>query len=170
MDALTPKKLRFSTKAVSEAFFSWDRPLNKKILTSLIKFIEFWTSQNYITLSVHRNDILSIFPHKKMLTENYVVKDASHTKNITNWLRFCSHILDIDNFRSHVPRSTTTHKQIIRLVRYSRQSKVYYDRLLCKNNVIRLQISMNHVLSSHFSQSSQDSLENELPLTDSILG
>ena len=79
-------------------------------------------------------------------------------------MRFSRHVLDVDDLWSHVPRRTTSHKQVGRLIRYGRKSKVNYDRLFTQYYVVWLEVPVDDVLPSHLGQSPQNALHDELSL------
>jgi len=41
------------------------------------------------------------------------MEDESQTKHVANWIIFALHILDIDNFRSYIPRSSASDEQVL---------------------------------------------------------
>lgn len=89
-----------------------------------------------------------------MFTENDVIKDASNTKNIADWMRFGRHVFNVNNLRSDISWSATSNKQIIGIVGYRGQSEVDYDRFFTQNDIVRFEVSMDDIFSCHFDQSS----------------
>jgi hypothetical protein len=59
---------------------------------------------------------LSVFTHEKMLTENYVVEDTTCTEDIADRVRFRTHVFDVDDFGSHVSRSTAAYEKVVGIV------------------------------------------------------
>ena len=78
-----------------------------------------------------------------MLAKYYVVEYAAGTEHIANRLRFCCHVLDVYDLRSHIARSTATDKQIIGIISYSCQAEIDYDGLLAENDIVWLEVTMN---------------------------
>ena len=104
-----------------------------------------------------------------MLTENYVVKDAPNTEHITDWMRFCRHVLDVDDLWCDIPWSSASYEQVIWIVSHSCQSEVNNDRFLTQNDIVRFEITMNYILSRHFYQTTEDSFHYEFSLVFSVL-
>jgi len=73
-----------------------------------------------------------------MFTENDIVKDASHTKNVTNWMGLCGHVLDIYDLRSYIPWSSAPYEKVIRIIGYCCQSKINNNGLFAQNDIIWL--------------------------------
>ena len=58
---------------------------SKQIDFFSIQLVELWASKNQITFSIHCNDLLASFSHKKMLSKDYVIEDTTSTENIADW-------------------------------------------------------------------------------------
>jgi hypothetical protein len=125
-----PKLLLFLIKAVFVIFSLINQPLNNTIFTFLVKFIEFRTGKHDIALSVHCNNLLCIFTHKKMFTKYYVVKNTSCAENIADSTGLCCHIFYIYYLRGYITGCSTSHKKIIWLVCYCSQTEIDNNRLL----------------------------------------
>ena len=105
-----------------------------------------------------------------MLAEDDIVEDASDAEDVTDGLRFCWHVLNIDDFRGHITWRATSDKQIVGVVCYSCQTKVDYGWLLAQNYIIGFQIAMNYVLAGHLSEASQYAFHDELSLVNCVFG
>lgn len=117
--------------------------------TFLVEFVVLWPSEGDITLPVHRDDLLGVLAHEEMLAEDDVIEDATCTEDVTDRVGFGVHVLDVDDLRGHVPRSTATHEQVVRVISHRCQSEVDYYRLLAQNYVVWLEVTVDHVLPSH---------------------
>lgn len=86
-----------------------------------------------------------------MLAEDDVVEDTASTKDVTDRLRLGRHILDVNDLGSNITRSSTSYKEVVRVIGNSSKSEIDDDWLFAEDDVVRLQITMDHVLSCHLS-------------------
>lgn len=136
----------------------------------MIQLIELRSRQDYIALSVHGNDLLSVFAHEEMLAEDDVVEDAADTENVTDWLGLRGHIFDVDDLGGHVAWCSASDEEVIGVVGYRRQAEIDDDGLLAENDVVGLQVTMDHILPCHLGQSSQNALHDEFPFINCVFG
>lgn len=120
----------------------------------MIQLIKLRSRQDYIALSVHGNDLLRVFAHEEMLAEDDVVEDAADTENVTDWLGLCGHIFDVYDLWGYVAWCSASNEEVIGVIGYCRQAEIDDDRLLAENDVIGLQVTMDHILPCHLGQSS----------------
>ena len=149
MGVSMPMQLKFSAKAVFEAFFSANQPLTNKKVTFLVQLIKLRSREYNITLSIHCNYLLRVFSHEEMLAKNYVIKDAACTENVTNWMWLSRHIFDVDDLWSHIAGSSTPHKKIVRIIGNCCQPEIDDYWFFTQYNVIRLKITVNHIFTCH---------------------
>lgn len=105
-----------------------------------------------------------------MLAEDYIVEDAAHAEDVADGMGFGGHVFDVDDFRGNVAWSAASHKQVIRVIGDRCQSEVYDYRFLAEYDVVGLEVPMYHVFSCHFGKTAQDTLHDEFPLIDGVLG
>lgn len=97
--------------------------------------------------------------------------DHSQTEDIADWVAFGLQVLDIDNLRSNIPRRSTPHKQILRLIGPGRQPKVRNHTikviLLPQEYILWFEIPMHYSFSVHVLQPHKQSSQNESDLLGS---
>jgi len=52
----------------------------------LVEFVELWSCEHDIALSVHGDDFLSVFAHEEVLAEDDVVEDAAGAEDVADWV------------------------------------------------------------------------------------
>jgi hypothetical protein len=72
-----------------------------------------------------------------MLTENYVVEDTTCTEYITDGMRFCTHVFDVDDLGSHVAGSAAAYEQVVGIVCDGGESEIDDDGLFAEDDVVR---------------------------------
>lgn len=72
-----------------------------------------------------------------MFAENDVVENTTNAEHVTNWMGLGCHVFYVNDFRSYIPRSSTSYEKIVGVVSYRCQSEVNYDRLFAQNDVVR---------------------------------
>lgn len=61
---------------------------------------------------------MSVFTHEEMFTKDYIVKYASRTEHIADWVRLGRHIFDVYDLWSDVTWGSAPDKEIVRVVSY----------------------------------------------------
>ena len=136
----------------------------------MVELVELGAGQHDVALSVHRDDLLRVFAHEEVLAEDYVVEDAANAEDVRDRLRFCGHVFDVYDFRSHVAGSAATYKEVVRVVSDRGQSEVDDDGLLAEDDVVWLEVAVDDVLACHLRKSAQNALHDELTFVDRVLG
>lgn len=99
-----------------------------------------------------------------MFAENDVVKDAANTEDITDWMGFCRHVLDVDDFWRDISWCSASHEKIVWIVGYSCQTKVDDYWFFTKNDIVRFKVTMNDIFPGHFYEATEDTFHYELSL------
>lgn len=105
-----------------------------------------------------------------MLAEDDVVEDAAHAEDVADGVRLRRHVLDVDDLGRHVAWGAAADEEVVGVVGHRGQPEVDDDGLLAEDDVVGLEVPMDHVLPSHFCQSAEDALHDELALVDGVLG
>jgi len=105
-----------------------------------------------------------------VLAEDDVVEDAARTEDVADGVGFGRHVLDVDDLGGHVPWGSTPHKQVVGVVGHSCQPEIDDNRLLAQDNVVWLEVTMDHVFPGHLGKSAQNPFEDEFALVDGVLG
>lgn len=85
--------------------------------------------------------------------EQEYVKNEPHREDITDGIALSLQVPNIDYLRSHIPRSPTSNKQVVLLLRPSSQPKIHNHHFarvgVPQHNILRLQVSMHDPLGMH---------------------
>ena len=73
-----------------------------------------------------------------MFAKDDIIEYATCAEDVADWMRFCCHILYVDDLWSHVAWGSASYEKVVWVVGYRCQSEVDYDRLFAKDNVVRL--------------------------------
>ena len=96
------------------------------------------------------------------------MEDESQAEHVTYWVILSLHVLDIDDLRSHIARSSTPDKQVFISVAKLCQPEVSNYEVATawcsENQIFRLEISVHGFFVVHFLESTQDGPDNFLDL------
>lgn len=96
------------------------------------------------------------------------MEDKPQAEHIANGFILGLHILDIDDLRSHVARSSASHEEILRNIRELRQSEVsnhaLETSLISEQDVFWFEIAMHDLLGVHFLQPTKYGVNGSLDL------
>jgi hypothetical protein len=104
------------------------------------------------------------------------MKDKSKTKDIADGVVFCLHVFNVDNLRSNIARSSTSHEEV--LISFSKLSKTKicynaFPRILCaEDKIFWFKVAMHNPFSMHFFEPLQNGVSDHLNLIGSefVLG
>lgn len=95
----------------------------------LVQFFIIFPFERDIACSVLGQNFVVCFSRESADAKQQDVEDEPQTEHITNGVVFSLHVLNVNDFRSHVPRGTTPHEQILLSIRKLSQTKVSYHAL-----------------------------------------
>ena len=88
------------------------------------------------------------------------MEDQAQAENIADWIILGLHILDVDDFRSHVAWSTAPDKKIFLGITELRKTEVGNDQVaaarLSEDQIFWFKITMHSLLSVHFFEAVED--------------
>lgn len=98
--------------------------------------------------SIFCQNLLIFFPIKNRSAKSQIMKNKSCREDITDGITFRGHISNINDFRCHKTRRSTTHEQIFFFFCESSKPKITNNKIIgslfSKHNIFWFQIAMNN--------------------------
>ena len=117
-----------------------------------------------VTESVLVEDLVVLLALENRAAKQQVVQDDPHREDVADGGTLGRHVLDVDDFRSHKPRSATSHEQVLLLISMGGQSEVTNGHitgiLLLEDDVLWFQVAVDDPVFCQMAESSKDVLND----------